>query len=217
MKYFATLLTILSCWIYAEDKIEDKQIFFDKAYLLPIPLIVLPENLVENFTSVVTPIVLDMDGDKKLQASGGQWLPHRFNPKVRTATFDINGDHFAEFMEWVGPKDGLLVRYTKGEINGLNLFGSPGGFNNGFEKLSTLDKNNDKIIDGKELEGLSVWQDNNSDAKVDKGEIKRVQDLKITSLSLKHRMFSSFFIQDGKSKTMWDWHPSIQIIKKIRK
>ena len=200
MKYLTITLMFFLCTIYADN---------DKLSTQKTPAI--------EKKNYATPLVLDMDGDKKLQASGGQWLPHRFHPKAKTATFDINGDHFAEFMEWVGPNDGLLVRYEKGEMSGLNLFGDAGGFKHGFEKLSVLDKNNDKAISGEELKGLSVWQDKNGNARVDKGEIKSVEDLKITSLSLKHRMFSSSFVQDGKTKSMWDWHPAIQVIKKIRK
>ncbi|BBM82427.1 hypothetical protein [Candidatus Uabimicrobium amorphum] len=200
MKYLTIAVIFFSCVLYADNNKAQKT-----------------KTKTTDKIHYATPLVLDMDGDKKLQASGGKWLPHRFDPKSKTATFDINGDHFAEFMEWVGPNDGLLVRYEKGEMNGLNLFGDAGGFKHGFEKLSVLDKNNDKAISGEELKGLSVWQDKNGNAKVDKGEIKSVQSLKITSISVKHRMFSSSFVQDGKTKSMWDWHPAIQIIKRIRK
>lgn len=219
MKYFITLL--LCCSALCAEKNNENKLFLHSVSLLPIPAFSLPDNLCtlarKNGIDTVTPLVLDLDGDKKIQASNGKWLPHRFDPKSKAVTFDINGDHFDEYMEWVGPQDGLLIEVKKGKISGLNLFGSPGGFSNGFEKLSVRDKNKDNIISDKELTGLSIWQDKNANAKIDEGEIKSLSSLKITSLHLKHRLFSASFIQNGKKKTMWDWHPAIQIIKKMPK
>jgi hypothetical protein len=169
-----------------------------------------------NAFGVSTPIVLDMDGDKRLQASAGQWLPHNLVEKDTRRAFDINGDGFPEVIEWVGPNDGLLVQYEGGEINGNHLFGDAGGFANGFEKLSLLDTNNDGVLKAEELETLSVWQDKNSNAKVDSGEIQSLEALNITSISVKHRLFTSSFEQNGESKMLWDWHPATQMVKKIK-
>ncbi|BBM84049.1 hypothetical protein [Candidatus Uabimicrobium amorphum] len=176
-----------------------------------------PEGVFEvNAFGVSTPIVLDMDGDKRLQASAGQWLPHKSIEKDTRRAFDINGDGFPEVIEWVGPNDGLLVQYDGGEINGNHLFGDAGGFKHGFEKLSLLDKNNDGVLTGAELETLSVWQDKNSNAKVDSGEVQTLEELNITSIGVKHRMFTASFTQNGESKMLWDWHPATHTVKKIK-
>ncbi|BBM84048.1 hypothetical protein [Candidatus Uabimicrobium amorphum] len=169
-----------------------------------------------NAFGVATPIVLDMDGDKRLEASGGKWLPHSSIEKDTRRAFDINGDGFPEVIEWVGPNDGLLVQYDGGQINGNHLFGDAGGFKHGFEKLSLLDENNDNVLNGAELETLSVWQDKNSNAKVDNGEVKSLQELNITSINVKHRLFTSSFTQNGESKMLWDWHPATHMVKKIK-
>ena len=176
-----------------------------------------PDGVFEvNAFGVYTPIVLDMDGDKRLQASAGQWLPHNSIEKDTRRAFDINGDGFPEVIEWVGPNDGLLVQYDGGEINGNHLFGDAGGFKHGFEKLSLLDTNNDGVLNGSELETLSVWQDKNSNAKVDSGEVQTLEELNITSIGVKHRMFTASFTQNGESKMLWDWHPSTHMVKKIK-
>jgi predicted nucleic acid-binding Zn-ribbon protein len=167
--------------------------------------------------STTTPLVLDMDGDGKLEASKGQHLPHELaTDPANMVNFDINGDGFDELVEWVGPNDGLLVRYTEGEeMTGLNLFGSATGFQDGYQSLSVLDANKDNVISGAELEGLSVWQDANGNAKVDAGEIKTVQALGITAINVTHIGLKSSFQRDGKYATMWDWHPCTIVVRKM--
>jgi hypothetical protein len=163
------------------------------------------------FTS---PIVLDMDGDKVLEASAGQWQPHDYT-NSRVVEFDLNGDGFTEFIEWVGPNDGLLIIYREGEeVTGKNLFGDAAGFLDGYENLSAYDMNNDRILNGDEIKNFSVWQDKNSNAKVDKGEVKSLEELGITEISVTHKGLVSSFKQNGQSKTMWDWYPCVFRVKR---
>jgi len=159
-----------------------------------------------------------MDGDGKLQASRGKHLPHDYKGS-KVVEFDMNGDGFIDITEWVGPNDGLLIAYNpRKALNANQLFGNAGGFVDGFEKLSLYDKNNDKVISGEELKNLSIWQDKNGNAKVDKGEITSVSKLGIISISLNHRLYVSHFIQlkNGKKtkKRMWDWYPTIFYVKR---
>lgn len=163
-----------------------------------------------------TPIVLDMNGDQKLEASGGEWLVHGLPKNAKLVPFDINGDGFDELVEWVGANDGLLITYTGQAVTGNNLFGDAGGFADGYEKLSLLDENGDKQLTGKELATLSVWQDRNGNAKVDKGEVTSVAELGITSISIAHTNFVAPFVQNGKTQIMWDWHPVSMIVKKTK-
>jgi hypothetical protein len=161
-----------------------------------------------------SPIVLDMDGDGKLQASNGKWLPHPYRG-ARMTEFDINGDGFLELSEWVGPEDGLLLVYDGGEVNANHLFGEAGGYLHGYEKLSLLDANEDGQLTANELKTLSVWQDRNSNGKVDEGEITSVNDLGITSISLQHdRNLVSSFVMQGENRTMWDWYPVVMFVKR---
>lgn len=167
------------------------------------------------FTS---PIVFDMDGDSKLQACGGNWLPHEFNQNAAfIKEFDLDGDGFNEFVEWVGPNDGLLVAYNPNtDMSGLQLFGEPGGFFDGYHKLSIYDVNNDRVLTGEELKDLSIWQDKNSNAKVDAGEIQSLADLKITSIAVTHKDFESTFTQDGQVRKAWDYYPCLFSVKRTK-
>lgn len=166
------------------------------------------------FTS---PIVLDLDQDGKIEASNGVWLPHTYK-NGRIVEFDINGDGFMDLTEWVGKNDGLLIQYDSSKpVSGAQLFGDADGFINGYEKLRSLDANEDNVINGEELETLSVWQDKNQNAKVDAGEILSLEELKITQLSVEHESYVSNFVMDNKDVKMWDWWPSTFRVKKRTK
>lgn len=168
------------------------------------------------FWETNTPIVLDMDGDGKLEASGGMWLPHPLAKDAKTVAFDLTGNGFNEVIEWVGSNDGILLTYTEGEaVTGNNLFGKAGGYENGYEKMMTLDENKDKKLTGEELSTLSVWKDDGN-AKVDKGEVVSVAGLGITEIGIEPVNMVSYFIQNDVKKTLWDWHPVMMIVKKVR-
>jgi hypothetical protein len=170
---------------------------------------------VNNGSIVVSPIVLDLSGKGKLEASNGQYLPHPGKmDKNNMVVFDYFNNGFPIAMEWVGPNDGLLVEtQADGSVNGSTLFSLTGGWSNGYEELSLRDTNADKVLKADELKGLSVWQDKNRNTKADEGEMQTVEDLKISEISLKHRVFKSSFVMDGKTHTMWDWWPSAYEIK----
>jgi hypothetical protein len=165
-----------------------------------------------------SPLLFDMDGDGVTEASDGKWMPHPYaNSKL--VEFDIDGDGFIDLSEWVGPNDGLLIVYDgQKDVSANDLFGNAGGFATGYEKLSLLDANSDKKIDGDELATLSIWQDKNGNAKVDTGEVSKVQDLGITMISLAYdrTILVSHFVQNGEKKRVVDWYPSMFVVKKTR-
>lgn len=166
-------------------------------------------------TIYTSPIILDLNGDNKLEASKGEWLPHQYN-NSKVVEFDMDGDGFMDLCEWVGPNDGILLVYKAGEdVTANNLFGTTGGFYHGYEKLSLLDQDNDGKLTGDELVTLSVWQDKNVNGKVDAGEISAVQELGITSINLKHNAeLVSSFEQNGATKKVWDWYPNVFRVKR---
>ncbi|MEM7663982.1 MAG: calcium-binding protein [Pseudomonadota bacterium] len=126
-----------------------------------------------------TPLVIDMDGDGvELSAIGA----------TRT-WFDLNVDGAAEFTGWVSPDDAFLALDRNG--NGIiddntELFGDAEGHANGFLHLAELDTNGDGAINAGDTSftDLVVWQDANSDAATDDGELVSLTDAGITSVSL---------------------------------
>lgn len=164
-----------------------------------------------NSTVCVSPLVLDLDGDGKLEASNGQWLPHPMTKEstARRAVFDFYGNGFPVELEWVGANDGLLVMpKADGSIDGTCLFGTATGFDSGFHQLATLDKNGDFKISGQELEGLAVWQDKNGDGVALTSEVTPVQAMGITEIGLKHTKMVGSVTVNGKQMKMWDWWPN---------
>ena len=165
----------------------------------------------------ISPLLLDMDGDGAIQASGGEWLPHRTLHRERMAFFDFHGDKFPVLMEWPGPADGILCQPNPdGSIDGTNLFGTSTGFKNGYEALRTKDKNGDGKVTGDELAGISVWTDLNSDARVQAGEVKSLAHHNISELSVNHKQYVSSFVRDGKSERMFDWWPQTFELNRVR-
>lgn len=165
----------------------------------------------------ISPLVLDMDGDGAIQASGGEWLPHKTTHKERLAFFDFHGDKFPVLMEWVGPKDGLLCEpRPDGSIDGTRLFGTATGFKDGYEALKVKDANNDGKISGAELQGLAIWNDLNTDARPQKGEVKTLAEHGVTELSLKHKKYVASFQRNGKSERMFDWWPQTFELNRVK-
>ncbi|MCX5790547.1 MAG: hypothetical protein NTX64_18920 [Elusimicrobia bacterium] len=164
----------------------------------------------------VSPIILDLKGAGTPDVDRGQWLPHpaRFN-RSRALMFDITATGFPSFSEWVGSKDGFLVALKPGDTfkGGENLFGNPIGFMDGYQKLGMrFDKNHDGAISGSELQGLHVWQDLNSNGRVDPGELKSVQELGITQISTRQQNLKSTFVMNGKTRASWDWWPTCMTV-----
>lgn len=143
---------------------------------------------------VASPVAFDLNGDGKLNTTGATTAKDRHGdtPLGRTVSFDIDGDGKKDQIEWMaGTGDGLLVDNRDGmaaeDMSGKRLFGDEGGkFGDGYEKLRRHDANNDGKLTGEELRGLEMWVDN-GDAKVDEGEMKSLEELGITEISVERR------------------------------
>jgi hypothetical protein len=57
---------------------------------------------------------------------------------------------------------------------------------NGYHALRSLDDNGDGALEGKELEGLALWRDANSNGIAEQDEVKPLGDWGIVSLSCRH-------------------------------
>lgn len=111
--------------------------------------------------------------------------------------FDLDKNGFAEKTAWIGGEDGFLAldRNGNGKIdNGGELFGDQvtlkdgSTSSEGFEALAELDENGDGVIDKNDSEfaNLRVWIDANHNGISESDELKTLDELGITSISLDH-------------------------------
>lgn len=168
-----------------------------------------------NSTRVYSPIVLDLDGDGKIEASNGQYLAHdSFSDKV--VAFDFFGNGFPVLTEWVGANDGLLCRpNADGSVKGTNLFGIANGFDNGYEEMASLDVDNSGSLEGAELKELRVWTDVNANGIAEANELKTLDELGITSIKVSHNNYASTFVRNGQTFKSFDWWPNCREMRKV--
>jgi len=123
------------------------------------------------------PLVIDLDGDGietiSLDAS-------------RTY-FDVDGDLFRERTGWLKGDDGFLVLDANGNgrVDDISeMFGNR--FQGGYDELAAYDSNGDGKITMADAvwASLQVWQDKNRDGVTQDGELKTLDQLGITELSL---------------------------------
>lgn len=173
-------------------------------------------NYEVNLTITYSPIVLDLDGDGKIEASNGQYLAHRGDMQGKIAIFDLFGNNYPVITEWVGKNDGLLCHpNADGTVNGSNLFGNLCGFADGYEQMAAYDDNDDETLSGAELKDLRVWIDTNGDAVAQSNELKTLAELGITSLSVKHKDYKSTFVRYGQTYNTFDWWPTYRDMRKV--
>jgi len=152
--------------------------------------------------TLVSPIVFDLNNDGKIAVTGETSSKEKdLNSSLgKTVAFDIDGDGKKDIIEWInGSGDGILINNkdgnAKNDMDGNRLFGDEGGkYQNGYEKLSLLDINNDGKLTGDELDGLNLWLDD-GDAKVEEGELRTLDELGITSIDTKMK---EVLDEDGK-------------------
>ena len=168
-----------------------------------------------NSVRIYSPIVLDLDGDGKIEASNGQYLAHNnFSDKV--VAFDFFGNGFPVLTEWVGANDGLLCRpNADGSVKGTNLFGIANGFDNGYEEMASLDVDNSGALEGAELKDLRVWTDVNGNGIAEANELKTLDELGITSIKVSHNNYASTFVRNGKTFKSFDWWPNCREMRKV--
>ncbi len=200
--------------VYTREDINDQYYHLMQDYLDIYKEITVYEV---SCSGTVSPILLDLDGDGKIEASNGKYLPHNGDFKSQKAVmFDFYGNDFPIACEWVGANDGILCRPAKdGKINGTNLFGTANGYDNGYDEMASIDADQNGYLEGAELEGLMVWTDTNRNGYADKGEMKSVADYGITSISVNHDNYTSTFVRDGKTYKTFDWWPSVVDVRKI--
>ncbi len=135
------------------------------------------KDLFESSSDVISPLVLDLDGDGvELTALAGS-----------QAFFDLDADGFAEQTGWVTGGDGLLALDSNGDgrISNINeLFGN--ATTDGFTILGALDSNSDGIISSGDAQfsNLRIWIDANGNGSTETGELATLADHGVVSLNL---------------------------------
>lgn len=129
----------------------------------------------------IPPIVLDLNGD------GVELL----DTKDSDARLDIDNDGFKEKISWVSPEDGILIldHNGSGSVDDISefsfaRFGPEGSTDLG--GLQAFDSNQDNVFDSQDdaFTNSFIWQDKNSNAVQDEGELYELNDFNISGISL---------------------------------
>ncbi len=105
-------------------------------------------------------------------------------------TFDLDGTGRGATWSWVKPTTGILVWDPSGKgriTSGRQLFGSATWwmfFSDGYRALDTLDDDRDGRLKGRELDGLALWFDGDSDGACDPGEVVALRSRGIIELAV---------------------------------
>jgi hypothetical protein len=133
--------------------------------------------------------------------------------------FDLRGYGVRERWSWIAPELGLLVWDPHGEgriESARQLFGGytfEMFYRDGYEALAALDDDGDGQLTGRELAGIRVWFDRNSDGISEPGEVVSLEDLGIESIATTapaldgvHPMHpAGLTLRDGRTLPTWDW------------
>ena len=137
----------------------------------------------------------------------------------RSVVFDLNGDGIKERWQWITSKACFLVwdgERTGQVTSGLQLFGSVTWWmfwRNGYEALAALDDDGNGWLEGKELDGIFVWHDKNSNGVSERGEVLPLSHFGIVRISVKatNRIGETLFnpkgiqLLDGTFLPTYDW------------
>jgi hypothetical protein len=127
--------------------------------------------------AAISPLVLDLTGNGINLTPLSSTSPY----------FDLTDDGFARKTGWVGSGTGILCLVQNGNddiTNITQLFGTYGGYSNGFAALAALDSNGDGVIDQNDaaFADLRVWVDSNGPGT---GQLLTLNQLGIVSINLK--------------------------------
>ncbi|NRA22128.1 MAG: hypothetical protein HRU05_16775, partial [Oceanospirillaceae bacterium] len=145
----------------------------------------------------VTPLILDLDGD------GVELLT-----LAEGVNFDIDADGVIDRTAWVGSDDAFLVwdKNGNGQIDDASeLFGEHSIKSDGtkavdgFDALRDLDSNSDNRLDAEDshYQDLQLWQDANSDGRVQLGELFSLEEAGVNFIDLVAQVI------DEKNQDSW--------------
>ncbi|MCF6172605.1 MAG: DUF2974 domain-containing protein [Campylobacteraceae bacterium] len=139
----------------------------------------MPWNYVPSMARSYDPLVLDLNHDGVINTK---------NITNSNAYFDMDRDDMSESTGWISKEDGILV-YDKngnGKIDDINeFFGNEA--KDGYSDLKQqINSNRDNVINANDtlFSKLKVWQDTNGDGISQADELKTLDELNVTSISL---------------------------------
>lgn len=138
-----------------------------------------------------------------------------------SVAFDADGSGEKKNWTWIAKDAGWLVYdpHETGKVaSALQMFGSVSFWmfwDNGYKALAALDDNGDGMLAGRELRGLAIWQDINSNGISDAGEVKRLAAWGIVGISCHHEQDTKhpyriaysrqgIFFRDGSTRPTYD-------------
>ncbi len=131
--------------------------------------------------SVVSPLILDLDGDGVRTLSAAQSF----------ARFDLDGDGLADDTSWISAGDAFLYldRDGNGTMSGVEEISFVDDVPNARTDLAGLaafDSNNDRVLDARDARfaDFGVWRDADGDGAVDEGETASLAAVGIRSINL---------------------------------
>lgn len=177
-------------------------------YLIPLldpqadaPEIATLRDRVRQLTGIsrpVTPIIVPLRDDVPLR--------ELTDPRARVS-FDADGSGLRRRWTWVTPDAGWLVfdRHGTGQITSALQWFGPVTFwlfwTDGYDAMRSLDDNGDGKLTGRELSGLAIWRDRNSNGVSELGEVRPVTSWGIVALSYSR-------IVPDDDPTVAAWSPS---------
>ena len=164
---------------------------------------------VGSFGVIGTPLLLDANYNGRADLKDDHWLPDGVARESATVSFDLDGDGFAEAIEWMAQGDALICSDLNddGRISdGWELFGTTGGWESGFHKLQSYDLDGSNSIEGEELAPLLLWFDDGDGISEDR-ELLPIREYGIESISTQSKgRRGRAFASGGKSILVWDWY-----------
>ncbi|MGQ3892586.1 beta strand repeat-containing protein, partial [Legionella sp. CNM-4043-24] len=144
-----------------------------------------------NTSNLVTPILLDLNGDNQISQR---------SLADSNVYFDVNGDGQLDRLAWTGAADGVLIydQNSDGLVSSVDEFALSrylGDSATDLEALSVFDTNGDGRLDAgdENFSKFKVWQDSNGNGVSDAGEMSSLSQRGIASVNLAsdHQIYQS--------------------------
>src|SRR5258707_5359752 len=136
----------------------------------------------------VTPILIPLEPNVPFE--------QLVNPNAHTA-FDLDGSGIQRRWGWITPNAGWLVfdRDKSGRVtSGLQMFGSVTFWifwRDGYDALSSLDDDANGRLEGRELQGISVWRDANGNGVAEPGEVLPITNWGVIAIECTGQLYEN--------------------------